>query len=51
MHKEVSQPALSKRPRRHSQEFKLDVVKRIEAGESLSALLRGRLDILRRSEP
>ena len=40
MHKEVSQPVVSQRPRRHSQEFKLDVVKRIEAGESSSSVCK-----------
>ena len=40
MHKEVSQPAVSQRPRKHSQEFKLGVVKRIEAGESSSSVCK-----------
>ena len=40
MPKGLSQPAVSQRPRKHSQEFKLGVVKRIEAGEASSSVCK-----------
>jgi transposase-like protein len=38
MTKEVAEPKVSQAPRKHSQEFKLGVVKRLEAGESLASV-------------
>ncbi len=38
MTKEVAEPKVSQAPRRHSQQFKLGVVKRFEAGESFSSV-------------
>ena len=40
MSKEVAEPKVSQAPRRHSQEFKLGVVKRIEGGESTIAICK-----------
>jgi len=38
MTKDLAEPKVSQAPRKHSQEFKLGVVKRIEAGESLASV-------------